>query len=458
MRAQDLYYAAPYSLRVALASGRGAVLSARRYGRDTGRLTAEAIEREHWSKEQWRSWQEHRLQALIEAARIYAPAYYSLPRPQEWGFRGLVDLPLLPKEQLRANPGAFVRRDAPRALIEEHTSGTSGTPLTLRISRSDYRAWYALAEARWRQWYGVTRHDRWAIIGGQPVAPPGSSEPPYWVWNSAMRQLYLSSYHISESTAQAYVEAIDRHRITYLLGYPSSIHALAVACRQLDRKPRELRVVITNAEPVLDHQRALISDTFGCPVRETYGMAEYVAAASECEHGRLHLWPEAGVLEVLDHTAATPVKPGTVGRFACTGLLNTAMPLIRYLVGDAGWLAPPGDACPCGRTLPILGGIEGRSDDLVRTSDGRLIGRLDPVFKKDLPLQGAQIIQETIDWFRVLVVPAEGYGSSTESEISRRLRDRVGEVRVEFEQVAELPIGANGKFKAVVSRVEAGPS
>lgn len=458
MRAHDLYYAAPYSLRVALASGRGAVLRARRYGRDTGRLTAEAIEREHWSKEQWRSWQDHRLQALIDAARVHAPAYQSLPLARERGIDGLSDLPLLTKEQLRADPRSFIRRDAPRALVTEHTSGTSGTPLTLRIPHADYRAWYALAEARWRQWYGVTRHDRWAIIGGQPVAPPSATEPPYWVWNSAMRQLYLSSYHISESTAQAYIDAIDSHRITYLLGYPSSIYALAVACQRLDRRPRELRVVVANAEPVLAHQRALIGATFGCPVRETYGMSEYVAAASECEHGCLHLWPEAGVLEVVEYATAAPVAPGAVGRFACTGLINTAMPLIRYLVGDAGWLAPPGDACACGRTLPILGGIEGRSDDLVRTADGRLIGRLDPVFKEDLPLRGAQIIQETVDWFRVLVVPAEGYGPNTEREISKRLRDRVGQVRVEFEEVDKLPVGVNGKFKAVVSHVEAGPS
>ena len=142
------------------------------------------------------------------------------------------------------------------------------------------------------------------------------------------------------------------------------------------------------------------------------------------------------------------------GWFACTGLLNTTMPLIRYLVGDAGSVAPPDESCACGRTLPMLRSIEGRCDDLVRTADGRLIGRLDPVFKGTLPIIGAQIIQEELDRFRVLVVPAAGYGGEAEGSITRRLRERVGDVRVEVEVVDQLPIGANGKFKAVISRLD----
>ncbi|MEO6628518.1 MAG: AMP-binding protein [Aquihabitans sp.] len=455
MRGENLYHRAPYPIRMAVASGRGALLRSRRYDRDTDRLATEAIDREQWTAQQWTAWQDERVEQLVDAARVHAPAYRSLPIPAARGLKGLTELPLLRKDRLRADPRAFVRDNAPRRLASEHTSGTTATPLTLWISRPDYRSWYALSEARWRRWYGVSRHDRWAIIGGQPIVSPTAVTPPYWVWNAPMRQLYLSSYHVAERTAQAYIDAIDSHRITYLLGYPSSIHALAQACLKLGRRPKALRVVVANAEPVLPHQRAAISDVFGCPVRETYGMAEYVAAASECDQGRLHLWPEVGVLEVLDHASSEPVPPGTTGRFACTGLVNTSMPLIRYLVGDAGSLAPPEATCPCGRTLPILASVEGRCDDLVRTPDGRLIGRLDPVFKQDLPIHGAQIVQLEIDRFRILVVPAEGYGPEPEAAIARRLRDRVGDVRVEFEPVDTLPLGPNGKFKAVVSHLDA---
>lgn len=457
MRAEDLYHRSPYTVRVGVASARGALLRTRRYGCETDGLVEEALAREQWAPVQWRAWQDDRVQRLLEGARANVPAYRSLPSSGSRGIGALNEVEVLTKSALRADPRSFVRADAPRRLISEHTSGTTATPLTLWISRADYRAWYALAEARWRRWYGVSRRDRWAIVGGQPVVPPGATEPPYWVWNAPMRQLYLSSYHVADATARAYVDAIDDHRISYLLGYPSSVHALAVACQRQGVQPRGLRVVVANAEPLLPHQRAAISEVFNCPVRETYGMAEYVAAASECQHGHLHLWPEAGVLEVLDHTSHEAVTPGQVGRLACTGLVNTSMPLIRYLVGDSGSLAPPDEVCPCGRSLPVLASIEGRSDDLVRTRDGRLIGRLDPVFKEDLPIRGAQIIQEALDRFRILVVPDDGYGPEAERVIAARLTDRVGEARVQFELVPELPLGPNGKFKAVVSYVETGP-
>ena len=67
-------------------------------------------------------------------------------------------------------------------------------------------------------------------------------------------------------------------------------------------------------------------------------MAEIVAAAGECEHGALHLWPEVGWLEFLN--GETRAAPGEPGDLVGTGLLNQDMPLIRYQVGDRAVLAP----------------------------------------------------------------------------------------------------------------------
>src|SRR5438045_1385471 len=99
--------------------------------------------------------------------------------------------------------------------------------------------------------------------------------------------------------------------------------------------------VHTNAEPLLTGQREAIAAAFRCPVRETYGMAETVAAASECPNGTLHQWPEFGHVEIMPD-----------GELICTGLLNSDMPLIRYRVGDRGNPPANGGACACGRSLP----------------------------------------------------------------------------------------------------------
>jgi phenylacetate-CoA ligase len=92
-------------------------------------------------------------------------------------------------------------------------------------------------------------------------------------------------------------------------------------------------------------------------------------------------------------------------------------------------------------------------DDVVITPDGRHIGRLDPVFKADLPIREAQIIQETRQGLRVLYVPTEAYSAQDGEALIRRIRDRVGEMDVALEAVDEIPRTANGKFRAVISRL-----
>ena len=90
---------------------------------------------------------------------------------------------------------------------------------------------------------------------------------------------------------------------------------------------------------------------------------------------------------------------------------------------------------------------------------GRRVGRLDPVFKADLAIREAQIVQETRDRVRVLIVPAEGYGEDDARTVRQGLRERLGDsVAVTVETVPEIPRGAGGKFRGVVSRLGAHPS
>jgi phenylacetate-CoA ligase len=453
-----IYQRLPARARSVAASLRGFYLRAWRYGAETDRLVEEAHDRERWSAESWQRWQEERLAYMLERAATRVPYYRNQwARRRRKGDRASWDLlenwPILQKEPLRTNPRAFLADDSEvRWLFHEHTSGTSGTPLDLWWSRKTVRAWYALFEARCRRWHGVTRHDRWAMLGGQLVTPVEKKDPPFWVWNAALNQLYMSSYHLAPEFVSHYLSALERYRIRYLIGYTSSLHALTQGAAAHEPDKLRLAVAITNAEPVLDHQREAIVRGFRCPVRETYGMAEVVAAAGECEAGRLHLWPEVGWLEVMDERGRA--LPGTPGEFVCTGLLNDAMPLIRYRVGDRGALLGEKHPCTCGRTLPALASIEGRMDDVLYARDGRPVGRLDPVFKARLSIREAQVIQEHLDVFRVRYVPAEGFSKVDAHSIIAALRARMGAVQVILEEVDAIPRARSGKFRAVVSKVD----
>ena len=447
------YSKLPPSMQSSVAGIRGMLLNWRRYSSVTPRLVVEAKERECWNDKAWSDYQYSHLAEILEIARNHVPFYRDVWRSRgEANSSRLSEWPLLDKESLRQSPESFVSTRAKRwRLSKVHTSGTTGKPLSLWRSRKTNIEWHALYEARWRGWYGLSRFDNWALLGGQLVVPVDRIRPPFWVWNRAMRQLYCSVYHLSAETVSAYVAAFKRYEVDYILGYPSAICELARGiCEQSVSVPR-IRVVLTIAEPLSLDQRQLIESAFECPVRETYGMTEIAAGAGECEHGRMHSWPDASVLEILDDEGDLALQGS--GELIATSLINREMPLIRYRTGDRVRLDSATRDCPCGRRLPVITSIEGRCDDLLKTPDGRTIGRLDPVLKGGLDIQEAQIIQESANAVVLRYVSSSHNVRGLELKLKKALNERLGSMAVRIERVQAIPRGKNGKFRAVINNV-----
>lgn len=431
-----------------------------RYDQGTQRRVSEALARETWSEGQWDLWQRDRLETLLDRAATRVPFYRD-----QWEKRraqgdlspwtSLDNWPILRKEDLRKEPLRFIADDRnTRFMMKLGTSGSTGKPLTLWRSRSASVAWYSLFEARWRVWYGLSREDRWAIIGGKLVVPTSQVSPPFWIWNRGLNQLYMSAYHVSPENARAYVHALSDHAIKYVYGYPSSLHSLATEIVAQGLDAGGLDVVVSNAEPLHAYQRKAIQQAFECPVRNTYGMAEMAIAASECQVGEMHLWPDAGIVEVFDDEEDTPLAPGNTGRLICTSLINRDMPLIRYEVGDRGAVKPNETKCKCGRTLPRLSSIDGRMGDVVITPSGRRISRLGTAFKGSIAIREAQVIQEDLRHLRILVVPLPEFSRRQAQTIIGNIRDRVGgELEITLEVVEHIPRAPSGKFRSVINRV-----
>jgi phenylacetate-CoA ligase len=313
MNLLKLYQLSPYPIKSLAATLQGLYLSFWRYNYNTEQLIEECLEREHWSVGQWSLWKEEHVSYLLHHARKRVPYYRNYwdslqQQRNKTSWEILENWPLLQKETIRQNPYAFIAEDFnPAKMFHEHTSGTTGKPLSLWVSKSAVLQWYALFEARWRGWYGLTRHDRWGILGGQLVIPFSQRHPPFWVWNASMNQLYFSSYHLAPQNASDYIRAIQNHELIYLLGYASSLYSLAQIALEQNLSIPVLKAVISNAEPLYIHQREVISRAFQCPVYDTYGLSEKVCAAGECLQGSLHIWPEVGLTEVLCDRDNTPL-------------------------------------------------------------------------------------------------------------------------------------------------------
>lgn len=448
--ALSIYHQLPPTSRSIVASLRGYYLNWWRYDKETEKLVEKTLERDFWNEKQWREWEAERLSFILHRAATKVPFYRNLWNERRrkgdkssWNY--LENWEILDKQTLRKFAKEFVADDCTISkMFHDHTSGTTGTALDLWQTKTTVKQWYAIFEARSRRWYGLKRKDRWGILGGQLVVPVHQQKKPFWVWNAGLNQLYLSVYHLSPELIGHYLEAITKYKVKYLLGYSSALYSLASEALRQNYNLIKLDVAITNAEPLYDFQREAIEKAFSCPVRETYGMAEIAAAAGECEKSTLHQWTDVGMMEIEKKSKD---EAGT-GDLICTGLINADMPLIRYKVGDRGNLSE--NKCGCGRNLPIIKKIEGRSDDVLYTADGRQIGRLDTIFKNTLPILEAQIVQESLYQIKIKYVPDTNFDSDTTDKLRKQLQNRMGEVEVSFEKLDKIPRTNRGKFRAVL--------
>lgn len=453
----SIYYHLPYPLKVVFASARGCQLHWWRYGKETEQFVEEAFEREKWTNTRWKNWREERLAFVLDHAATQVPYYRNYwqklrrqNNKKSWSY--LENWPILQKETVRNNPKALIADSSKnKNLYIDHTGGTTGNPTLIYESRASVIKWYALLDARLRRWYGANYKEKWGMFGGQRVVSLAQKTPPYWVRNESLHQLYFSVFHVTRNSAKYYVNALHKFSPTYLIVYPSILATLSHYLLEQRLSPPKLKAIFCNSEKVLDSHRALIQAAFDCPVVDTYGMAEMTSAGSECEAGIMHEWPEVGYLEVFNRDEHRFINDSAeLGDFVMTGLLNEDMPLIRYRNGDVGSLPDQNFKCMCGRLLPKFGSIVGRANDLIQTPDGRKLYILDSLFN-GLPIFEAQLLQENIDNIKIILVPDQNFSEENEQALVNKLRQYVGDIHVDIEQVERIPRDGNGKFRPYIS-------
>jgi len=453
-RTDDLYARLPLVAQHGAVTAFGAGWAWARFGPGFRRHVEGFRVRDRWDADSWERFTSETVTAYTSSAVDHVPYYRSTYSAEELraARRGqLAELPLLDKEPLRQDPERFVdptrRPRRPRVYL---TSGSSGTPISTIWSTDELRASMALREVRSAGWAGVSFRQPRATFSGRMVEPDPDSSGPYYRFNVVERQIYLSAFHVRPDTAAAYVRAFRRHRIQWATGYAVSFALLARFILDAGLEPLSLRAVITTSEKLTDPMRAQISAAFGCPVFEEYAAVENAFFASACSHGSLHVSPDAGVVEIL-RPDGSHTDPGEVGEVVVTALLRRVQPLIRYRIGDlAAWSDEP---CACGRAMPVISEVTGRIEDVLVGPDGRQLVRFHGVFVGMDHVAEAQVVQEALDRFRVVVVPDAGFGDADTAEIVRRMRQRLGDVSVDVLTVDHIPRTASGKFQAVVSEI-----
>ena len=321
--------------------------------------------------EAWRRWA---LQRLVRFAATNTAFYRELfarlgLRPDDIDCQqDLGKLPVLHKHDVIQFQHAFRAPQLPpgeRLESVTSSSGTTGQPVKVYHSTAS-ACMFELLSQRHARWFAFDPAATMAFVcipAEMPKHADGMTDPQTAVvrqdrWRYFGQYFHTGpqySFSIANPIAQqvAWLQEIRPH---YVKGYPSLFEEWLLANH--GAVPVDgLQALFGIAAQITPAMRARLQRAYGIPVQQAYGLNEIGIVAGRCEAGRYHVHSEHCLVEIIGDDGC-PCAPGQTGKVLVTGLRNFAMPLIRYDTGDLA--AAVGGPCPCGRTLPAFGEIEGR--------------------------------------------------------------------------------------------------
>lgn len=418
-----------------------------------------------WNPKDIESFQNKKMRQLICHAYNNVPYYHDLFRslsltPNDIKTKeDLKKLPILNKEDIRRNPNLFLAKNIKKStMIKVATSGSSGKPFEYMMDNTVVSISRAMGLRGWG-FTGYNLGDKIVTIAGSALLPEKLSHLDTLIFKMH-RNLPFSSYNMDNDKVKLYVQQILKFKPKYIRGYPSSISIIADYFYRNEIKYNHLSAIMTTAETLSKIQRKKISDAFDCDIFDQCGCNDGGEYLCECsEHVGYHIGSERSLHEFVNEYGES-VSDNEVGNIILTDLWNYSMPMIRYNSGDLAIYTE--ELCPCGRGLPIVKSIVGRTADQIVLPDGNLLPGL--TFTDILDNSGKygnahkiedyQIIQEKINKFTIYLVINENYSDKTNSEILNFFEGHMGvPLKVDFKFVDQIPKTKANKRKLVISKV-----
>jgi phenylacetate-CoA ligase len=400
-------------------------------GHNTMSYLRELEKSQHFNKSLIYELQSEKLRDLITFAYENVPYYKKLFKLNGIACEDirspsdLKELPFLTKGIIRKEIETLKSKSA-KNLEKSNTGGSTGSPMIFYIGKKR-TSYDVAAKLRATRWWGVDIGDPEIVVWGSPV----------------------------ELTKQDRIRQF-RDRIFRTFGYPSSIYIISKYAKKKNIRLDNIgvEVIFCTAEKLYDHQKSLISEVFNTRIANGYGGRDSGFIAHECPEALgMHITAESIIVEIVDNTG-DPLPPGQKGEIVVTHLDTHDFPFIRYRTGDIGVLSEK--ACPCGRGLPVLKKIEGRTTDFIITPDGTIMHGLSLIYVlREIPgIREFKIIQEKPDRFLVNIVKDSIFRADSEAVIRDGFKKRIGvDAKIVFNYPPKIEVDRSGKFRYVVSNV-----
>ncbi len=410
--------------------------------------------------------QSRRVRAMVKHAYENVPFYREAMdqrglKPRDFQTAAdLAQLPRVEKDYFIQHPDEFFAPNFARADgVTLRSSGTSGIPKTIR---QEARALF-LAFASGHRRRVVFSHFIGRPFGYRETrfARPSGSDKivrrfyEEHSWTPPQIDLTRQGLSAGDLSVEDTAAAVSEFRPDHVIGYGSYLGALFRELHERKIPIHHPKLITYVGDSMPEADRLLIEQEFGIPVISTYQCTEVQRLGFFCEQrSGFHISIDLVAFRVVDNDNRE-VAPGESGQMVISNLTNRATVLLNYNLGDIVTRAKL--TCPCGRTLPMIQNIRGRTGDMLHLADGRLMHSL-VATEQVLAVPGVrqvQLVQQTLDRFVLRAIAKPGADKSqTSAALAAALHGKVGDsASVTVEWLDVIPPGANGKVKSVISEV-----
>ena len=328
------------------------------------KLTPDELDNLNWKK----------TQKLLQHAHANVPYYRAkfksiglhpndIKEPKNYN-----QVPILSRDNLIANYDALYAEGGCRSFSKVSTTGGStGVPVKVGEHRKVIRE-----VSKWQMlsWWGLSPATNMATIYRKtPITFLEKLALSFvnWPW----KVIRGDASHLSKAEIEKFISAYRKLKPELLHGYAGALDTVANHLLHHEIFVPPPKVVWSTAAPLSKVQEETISKAFGAPICDQYGCSEVYFIAAECPvKDGLHIFSNSRRVEFVDDNDM-PVPDMTYGRVIVTNLDEYCFPLIRYANGDMGRTIS--GRCPCGRNLPRIDKVRGRTSDRIVLPDGTVI-------------------------------------------------------------------------------------
>jgi phenylacetate-CoA ligase len=283
----------------------------------------------------------------------------------------LANFPFTTKEELRESQvqcpplGRHIAADIDDVIRIHSSTGTSGKPSFVGITRHDARVWTAIT-ARSFYTQGLRKSDIVIHAAGLTLFVAGLAS------KDAVEAVGAMFVPIGTGASEKALMAIQLLKATAMHCTPSYATYFADWVRReakLDPRELGLKKLFCGAEPGagIPAVRAKLQEDWGARVTEGLGNADMAPIIfSECsDQSGMHFnAQEYALAEIIDPESGEclPIEKGVTGELVYTSLERECVPLLRFRTRDR--VVVLGTSCQCGRTSFKLRCV-GRTDDML---------------------------------------------------------------------------------------------